>query len=94
MAKFFTYKYAKNIELPGIKINFLKGIGPLEKDNLFSGQQLVSQRERAFLESFQVSRKLRSAYKTLSFPELEEKLEQIIRTNGEEELNKVRDRAP
>lgn len=90
---FVTYKYTKKIELPGIVINFLKGSGPTEGDNLFSGKLYVSQRERAFLENLQISRKLGPESKILTFPEIEEKLEQIIRVNGEEELNAVRDKA-
>ncbi len=90
---FVTYKYTKKISLPGIDINFLKGSGPIQGDNPFSEELYVSQRARAFLENLQVSRKPGSESKTLTFPEIEEKLEQIIRVNGEEELNAVRDKA-
>lgn len=90
---FLTYKYTKKIELPGIMIHFLKGNGPIEGDNPLSGKLYASQRERAFLENLQISRKLGPDSKTLTFPEIEDRLEQIIRVNGEQELNKVRDRA-
>lgn len=90
---FVTYTYTKKISLPGIDINFLKGSGPIQGDNPFSGELYVSQRARAFLENLQVSRKPGSDSKTLTFPEIEEKLEQIIRVNGEDELNAVRDKA-
>jgi Fic family protein len=90
---FVTYKYTKKIKLPGVDINFLKGHGPLKGDNPFSGDLYVSQRARAFLENLQVSRKPGPYSKTLTYPEIEEKLEQVIRINGEEELNAIRDKA-
>jgi len=90
---FITYKYTKKVELPGITIRFLGGNGPIEGDNRLSGELYASQRERALLENLQISKKPGSNSKTLTFPELEERLEQIIRVNGEEELNKVRDQA-
>ena len=54
---------------------------------------MVSQRERALLENLQVSRQVGADSKTLIYPQIEEKLEKIIRVNGEKELNLVRDRA-
>ncbi|MEP0710886.1 MAG: hypothetical protein ABJ333_18050 [Algoriphagus sp.] len=74
-------------------IHFLKGNGPIEGDNPLSGELYASQREQAFLENLQVSRRPGTNSKTLTFPEIEDRLEQIIRVNGEQELNKVRDRA-
>lgn len=90
---FVTYKYTKKIKLPGITIRFLEGSGPIQGDNPFSGELFVSQQERAFLENLQVSRKLGPQSKTLTIPEIEAKLEQIIRVNGEDGLNQVRDKA-
>lgn len=90
---FVTYTYTKKIKLPGITIRFMQGPPAIEGDTSFSGELMVSQRERALLENLQVSRKPGPDSKTLTFPQIEEKLEQIIRVNGEDELNKVRDRA-
>ncbi|TRX60762.1 cell filamentation protein Fic [Fulvivirga sp. M361] len=90
---FLTYKYTRKAELPGVMIRLLEGNGPIEGDNPLSGKLYASQRERAFLENLQTSRKPGPDSKTLNFPVIEEYLEQIIRVNGEEELNKVRDRA-
>ena len=90
---FLTYKYTRKAKLPGVVIRFLEGNGPIEGDIPFSGELYVSQRERAFLENLQTSRKPGSDSKTLTFPEIEDRLEKIIRVNGEEELNKVRDQA-
>ncbi len=90
---FVTYKYTKKIKLPGITIRFLEGSGPIQGDNPFSGELFVSQQERAFLENLQVSRKSGPQSKTLTIPEIEAKLEQIIRVNGEDGLNELRDKA-
>ncbi|MBI2258789.1 MAG: Fic family protein [Flavobacteriia bacterium] len=90
---FVTYTYNKKISLPGITIRFLEGYAPIEGDNKLAGELFVSQRERALLENLQVSRKLGPDSKTLTLPEIEEKLEQIVRVNGEDELNKTRDLA-
>jgi len=90
---FVTYSYTKKIKFPGTTIRFIKGPAAIEGDNPFSGKLMVSQKERALLENLQVSRKPGADSKTLTYPQLEEKLEQIIRVNGEDELNKVRHRA-
>ncbi len=90
---FITYTYTKKVSLPGITIRFLQGEGPIEGDTIFSGELYVSQRERAFLENLQVSRRPGPESKTLTLPEIEEKLEQIVRVNGEDALNEVRDKS-
>ena len=90
---FLTYSYTKKIKLPGITLNFLQDQGPIEGDNPFAGNLFVSQKERAFLENLEVSRKTGADSKNITLPEIEEKLEQIIQVNGEEGLNQLRDRA-
>lgn len=90
---FLTTTYTKKVHLPGVTLQFLAGAPPMEGDNQFSGELFVSQKARAFLENLQASKKIGSASKCLSLPEIEEKLEEIIRVNGEDEINKLRDRA-
>ena len=90
---FLTTSYTKKIKLPGITIQFLKGHPPIEGDPKFSGELYASQKARAFLENLQASRKLGNESKCLSLPEIEERLEQIIRVHGEEEINILRDQA-
>jgi len=90
---FLTYTYTKKIHLPGITIRFLEGHKAIDGDNAISGELYASQKPRAFLENLQTSKKTGSTSKCLTLPEIEEKLELIIRVNGEEEINKVRDRA-
>lgn len=90
---FLTHSYTKKVALPGITIQFLAGQKPINGDNLISGELYVSQKERAFLENLQSTKKMGSASKCLSLPEIEEKLEQIIRIHGEDEINTFRDAA-
>ena len=90
---FLTTSYTKKVKLPGITIQFLSGPSPIEGDNKFSVELSASQKARAFLENLQATKKLGSESKCLSLPEIEERLEQIIRVNGEEEINKLRDQA-
>ena len=79
--------------MPGITVRLLAGHKSIKGDTIFSGELYLSQRERALLENMESSRKLGPDSKTLTYPEIEEKLEQIIRVNGEKELNEVRDKA-
>jgi hypothetical protein len=89
---FLTYKYTKKISIPGITLRFLQG-KPIVGDNPFFEKMLVSQRERAFLENLQHSKRKGSISKTLTKEELEAKLEKIIRIHGEDAINKLRERA-
>lgn len=90
---FLTTSYTKKVNLPGITLQFLQGHPPIEGDNKFSGELYASQKARAFLENLQVTKKIGNDSKCLTFPEIEERLEQIIRVNGESEINKLRDQA-
>ena len=90
---FLTYTYTKKNKLPGLTLRILEGHGPIEGDNPLAGGLFASQMERALLENFQVSRKPGPESKTLTLPELEERLEQVIRVQGTEALNAIRDRA-
>ena len=90
---FLTYKYTKKVSLPGISIRLLEGHDPIEGDNLFYGELYASQKARAFLENLQSTKNAGPTSKCLSLPQIEEKLEQIIRIHGEDELNKIRDQA-
>jgi Fic family protein len=90
---FLTYTYTRKVVLPGITLRFLEGNKPLDGDNAISGELFASQKPRAFLENLQLSKNTRETSKCLTLPELEDKLEQIIRINGEDEINKLRDKA-
>ncbi len=90
---FLTYTYTKKISLPGITLRFLQGHGPIEGDNPISGELYASQLERALLENLEVSRQQGPESKSVSLPELEDRLEQVIRVKGEAGLNELRDKA-
>ena len=90
---FLTYSYTKKVLLAGIIIRFLEGHEALPGDNQISGGLYASQRARAFLENLQPSRNISGSSKCLPISQIEDKLEQVIRVNGEAELNIIRDRA-
>jgi hypothetical protein len=90
---FLTHTYTRKTELPGVTIRFIEGPPPLEGDHPFSGGLMVSQQARAFLENMQSSRRPGPTSKTLTLPEIEEKLEQIIRIHGDDEINRLRESA-
>ncbi len=90
---FVTYSYTKKIKLPGVEINFLEGKGPVEGDNKLFGELYASSKERAFLENLQITKKAGPDSKSLSIPQIEEKLDDILRINGEDGLNRIRDKA-
>ena len=90
---FLTYTYTKRISLPGIIIRFMEGPAKIDGDNPFSGDLYCSQLERALLENLQVSRQSGPESKTLTPPEIEDRLEKVIRVKGEGGLNELRDKA-
>lgn len=90
---FLTYTYTKKISLPGIILHFLEGKGPIEGDRLFMGELYLGQQARAFLENLQISKRDGPQSKTLPRRVVEEKLESIIRVNGEGAINQLRDQA-
>lgn len=88
-----TYKYTKNIQLPGMLIRLVKGEGALEGDTAFLDGLSISSRARALLENLQPSRMRSGLSRTLSREKLEERLDKIIRVYGEDEVNRLRDEA-
>ncbi len=90
---FLTYTYTKKINLPGVTINFLKGKGPVDNDNKIINDLYASSKERALLENLQISKKTGPNSKTLSISQIEEKLDDVLRINGEVGLNRLRDKA-
>ena len=90
---FVTYTYTKKIKLPGVTLNFLQGKGPAEGDNKLLGELYASSKERAFLENLQITKKTGPDSKTVGIPQIEEKLDDALRINGEEGLNLIRDKA-
>ncbi|MEI8321307.1 MAG: Fic family protein [Alphaproteobacteria bacterium] len=82
------------IKLPGIVLCSRKGPAALPSDRPFIGGLFLSSSARAFLENVKPSRARQQAIpRTLSKKELEEKLEELLRTRGIEALNSLREEA-
>lgn len=90
---FVTHTYTKKVSLPGITIQFLQGKGAITGDNQQLWGLFVSSKERTFLENLQSTKKSGPDSKCLAIPQVEEKLDDILRIHGEEGLNRVRDKA-
>lgn len=90
---YITYRYTKRVNLPGIVIHLLEGAKPLSEDYPFMGDLHISCCARAYLENLQPAHNSKGMAKCLSQKEIEEKLDKIVQTNGESELNKLRDDA-
>src|SRR5690606_22492423 len=88
-----TYTYTENAKLPGLIIHLLEGPSKVEGDNVLFGNLHASQEARAFLENLQQTRRKSAEPKTLTIPQIEERLEAIIRARGENGLNALRDKA-
>ncbi|MDQ3205849.1 MAG: Fic family protein [Pseudomonadota bacterium] len=84
----------RDIELPGVTIRTRKGPGPLPEDRPFIGDLFISSTARAFLDNLAVSRKSKSGVKrTLGREQMEQRLDDLVRRNGAEALNRLRDEA-
>ncbi|WP_316810729.1 hypothetical protein, partial [Pedobacter heparinus] len=86
---FLTSSSERKVRFPGITLNIMKGPAPIDGDNL-NTELRASQAERAMLENLQESRKPGPKSKTLTIPEIEERLESIVRARGEKGLNEFR----
>lgn len=84
----------RDVELPGLVFRPRKGPGPLENDRPFIGGAHLASTARAYLENMRPSRQRgKRVPRTLSREEIEVRLEGILRRNGEEALNRLRDEA-
>ena len=88
-----TYKYTKNIKLPGLQIRLHQGPGPDRDDTPFLENLFIASQARAFLENMQTSRSRSTLAKTLSKIQIESRLDRLAHIYGETELNKLRDKA-
>lgn len=90
---FLSYSSTRNVQLPGLIVHLLKGAGKNIGTTHFFEKLHRSSEPRAFLENMQSTRSTAEFSKKLTVEALEKKLETIIRTRGEKELNKIRDEA-
>ena len=88
---FLTYSTSRRVtDLPGIKLNFIKGPKAIDSDIPFMGMH-ISGEYRYMLENMQISRKSGDESRVLPIGIVENKLEQILLTGGEVRLNQYRD---
>lgn len=90
---YLTYKYTKKISLPGLMVHLIEGYGGQPEDTPFVNGLFISCPERAYLENLQVAYQKGANSKCLSRKEIEERLEKVIRINGESALNAIRDKS-
>lgn len=90
---FMTYKYSKKVKLPGLVIHLLEGPGSLPDDTRFVGGLFISCPERAMMENLQVAYSKNDTVKCLPQSDIEERLEKMIRINGEANVNVLHDKA-
>ena len=82
----------QDITLPGLTLRPRRGSGPLPDDRPFLGGLYLSSTARAYLENMRPSRARRGLVaRTLRRPEIEERLDTLIRRSGEEATNRLRD---
>ncbi|HZK98411.1 MAG TPA: Fic family protein [Caulobacteraceae bacterium] len=84
----------RNIVLPGLTIRPRKGPGRLESDRPFIGGLFLSSTARAFLDNMTPSRRRGGGVgRTLGREEIETRLDDLIRRNGADGANTLRDEA-
>lgn len=91
---FIISKNIRPVSLPGITFRPRRGTDPLAGDATFLGGVHLSSTPRAWLENMRPSRRRAAEVsRTLSQPELEERLDAMLRQAGEAEVNRLRDQA-
>jgi len=80
--------------LPGLILRPRKGPGPLDSDRPFIGGARLASPARAYLENMRPSRARGGRLpRTLSRQEIEERLDDLLRRQGEAAVNRLRDEA-
>tara|TARA_R110002073_G_scaffold227495_2_gene388155 strand:+ start:1274 stop:2758 length:1485 start_codon:yes stop_codon:yes gene_type:complete len=84
----------RDVALPGLVFRPRKGPGPLESDKPFIGGARLASPARAWLENMRPSRaRGQRVARTLSREEIEDRLDALLRRQGEAALNRLRDEA-
>lgn len=84
----------RDVVLPGLVFRPRKGPGPLESDKPFIGGARLASPARAWLENMRLSRaRGERMARTLSREEVEDRLDALLRRQGEAALNRLRDEA-
>lgn len=90
---YLTYKYTKKFKLDGLVIHLIEGPSGQPEDTPFVNGMFISCPERAYLENLQVAYRKGAVSKCLPVTEIEERLDKVIRVNGENAINSLRDKA-
>ncbi len=90
---FMTYTYSRKIEdLPGVRLNVMRGKPALENDVKYGDLDIYSSSEgRWMLEVMQLSRKRGDESKSFPIDYVEKRLENKINAGGEAKVNQFRD---
>jgi prophage maintenance system killer protein len=82
------------VRLPGVVLNCRRGPSPAEGDRPFLGDDLhLSSWPRQFLDNMRPARARGGARRTLTAAEMEDQLQQVLVSQGEVGLNRLRDEA-
>lgn len=91
---FLISKKKRPVGLPGLTFRPRTGAAPQQGDTQFAGGAYLSSTARAYLENMRPSRaRGGKVSRTLSRVELEQRLDSLLRRQGEGALNKIRDAA-
>ena len=85
--------YARDIDLPGLRIRVRKGPPRLEGDQDFMDGLVLASEPRRFLENLRPSRRRAGFRRALPAAALEDRLERMLVARGEGALNELRDTA-
>lgn len=91
---FLISEKRREVELPGLVFRPRRGPGPLDSDRPFIGGARLASTARAYLENMRPSRSRdERVARTLSREEMENRLDTLLRRQGEAALNRIRDEA-
>lgn len=88
---FLISQKKREIALPGVVFRPRLGPGPLESDRPFIGGARLASTARAYLENMRPSRERGRVTRTISRKEIEERLDTLVRRQGEAAANRLRD---
>lgn len=91
---FLVSEKKRDVALPGLVFRPRRGPGPLDSDRPFIGGARLASPARAYLENIRPSRARGGRVaRTLSRAEIEARLDALLRRQGEDALNQLRDQA-
>ncbi|SNS32098.1 Fic family protein [Sphingomonas laterariae] len=91
---FLISEKGSETQLPGLTLRPRQGAGAIDNDKPFIGGARLASTPRAYLENMRASRARGGRVtRTLTREELEQRLDALLRTQGEGALNKLRDDA-